>query len=313
MLPDFTHPMVRDLAWLAFSGPLLTEVALPLRDPLRDSVWRRYPEQLLAALQRLDAEPGQLPALLAQTRDRRLGNYYERLWHALLSLAPDVEILAHNLALREAGRTLGELDLVIRAANGEIVHLELAIKFYLGRPELQETDSNADCSDAALWWGPDPSDQLARKIQRLKEHQLPLGRHLQSGGKSELFSHYPGALPQPDCSAAWLQGCLFQSAAQRMPPACVQAAQPADRLWCHRSEVELWLPANSKWIALPHKHWLMPPRPEEAELFSPAQMSSVFEKARALQPVMFIRADPAGEYQPLRADRLICVADGWPA
>ena len=104
MLPDFTHHIVRDLAWAAFTAPLMDGSTLPLRDPLQDSLWRKDPGRLVYLLQQLDAEPGQLAALFPHSRDRRLGNYYERLWHALLTLAPDVHIVAHNIALRDAGR-----------------------------------------------------------------------------------------------------------------------------------------------------------------------------------------------------------------
>lgn len=308
MLPDFTHDIVRDLAWVAFSPPLMDGSNLPSRDPLQDSIWRAQPAQLLHRLQQLDAAPEQLPALFPNSRDRRLGNYYERLWHALLTLAPDVEIVTHNIALREAGRTLGELDLIIRAANGEIVHLELAIKFYMARPELQEPLCGSQCSDTSLWWGPDPSDQLSRKLQRLTQHQLPLAKAL----ASQQPEHYPAELPLPERSAAWLQGFLFQSAAQAMPPACGQSIQPGTQLWCHRNRVEELLPEESRWIAIPHKEWLMPPAlPATDKLLQPTQMQQVFANAKAQQAVMFARVAPEG-YDPLNADRLICVADDWP-
>lgn len=308
MLPDFNHPIVRDLAWVTFAPPLMDGSSLPSRDPLQDSIWRAEPEQLVHRLQQLDANPEQLPALFPNSRDRRLGNYYERLWHALLNLAPDIEILAHNIALREAGRTLGELDLIIRAANGEIVHLELAIKFYMARPELLQQGHSKQCSDTSLWWGPDPSDQLSRKLQRLIEHQLPLVKQLTSQQANE----YSDALPLPGLSATWLQGFLFQSAAQAMPPACGQTPRSGAQLWCHHNQVEELLPEESLWIPIPHKEWLMPPAlPATDKLLQPTQMQQVFANARAQQAVMFARVAPEG-YDPLHADRLICVADDWP-
>tara|TARA_R110000796_G_scaffold5101_8_gene19299 strand:+ start:10321 stop:11385 length:1065 start_codon:yes stop_codon:yes gene_type:complete len=310
MLPDFTHHIVRDLAWAAFTAPLMDGSTLPLRDPLQDSLWRKDPGRLVYLLQQLDAEPGQLAALFPHSRDRRLGNYYERLWHALLTLAPDVHIVAHNIALRDAGRTLGELDLIVQAANGELVHLELAIKFYMARPELQPVSADRSCSDGALWWGPDPSDQLARKLARLTQHQLPLAKRL----AAQQPTHYPAELPLPDYSAAWLQGYLFQSAAQQMPPACGQTIRSGAQLWCHRGQVETLLDAQSRWIALPHKEWLMPPSiATTSAVLEPRQMRHIFAEARAQQAVMFARVDETDWYQPLYADRLICVADDWPA
>ena len=53
MLPVFAHASVRDMAWIAFSPPLLNDRLLPMRDPLQGSAWRDDPEQLLHALQTL--------------------------------------------------------------------------------------------------------------------------------------------------------------------------------------------------------------------------------------------------------------------
>ena len=58
----------------------------------------------------------------------------------------------------------------------------------------------------------------------------------------------------------------------------------------------------------------MPPKlPAASELLKPEQMQQVFANARAQQAVMFARVAAPDNYQPLHADRLICVADDWPA
>ena len=121
MLPVFAHASVRDMAWIAFSPPLLNDRLLPMRDPLQDSIWRRDPDQLWHGLSALDEAPHRLAELFSDSPDRRLGSHYERLWHALLTLAPDTRILAHNIALRRGAHTLGEIDLVMQAADGVIL------------------------------------------------------------------------------------------------------------------------------------------------------------------------------------------------
>lgn len=299
MLPVFQHASIRDMAWVAFSPALLDSQFLPMRDPLQGSVWRTDPEHLIHALQQLDAHPHTLDALLGESPDRRLGNYYERLWHALLQLAPDTRILAHNLALRDGAHTFGELDLIIQGADDAIVHLELAIKFYLARPELQRTGSQT--SDPSSWWGVDPRDNLANKLKRLREHQLPLAERL-----GELATAHR-ALPLPDCSAAWLQGGLFQPINVPVPPVAGQIAPAGALHWCHRHELKS-LEDAVHWRPMAHKAWLMPPDSSTAPALDPQQMRQYSTQAGDRRAVMFCRAD-----QPtLQSERLLCVGDAWP-
>ena len=299
MLPVFAHASVRDMAWIAFSPALLDDQLLPMRDPLRGSVWRDDPEQLLHALALLDEDPATLEALLGDSPDRRLGNYYERLWHALLTLAPDTRILAHNLALRDGAHTYGELDLIIQAADSAIVHLELAIKFYLARPELPL--ASGQTSDPASWWGVDPRDNLANKLKRLREHQLPLGGRL-----AELATTHR-ALPLPDCSAAWLQGGLFQPLHNPVPPVLGQIITAAPYHWCHRHELAS-LDAEERWLPMAHKAWLMPPAASEAPALGPSEMRARSDRSGNKRAVMFCRAGQA----LLESERLLCVDDVWP-
>ena len=120
--------------------------------------------------------------------------------------------------LREQGLTTitrnfsakcGEIDLVMQAADGAIVHLELAVKFYLGRADLHNPQQH--CSDPQHWWGIDTRDTLAHKLARLTQHQLPLSQRL-----PELATAHR-ALPLPEVAAAWLQGGLFTPLDQPMP------------------------------------------------------------------------------------------------
>lgn len=99
-------------------------------------------------------------ALASRPRPRRLGLHLENLVAALIEHSERFELVARNLPLCHQGRTVGELDMLVRdRANGELAHWELAIKFYLGLPE-------------GTWPGPNPADQLARKARHLHQHQL---------------------------------------------------------------------------------------------------------------------------------------------
>ncbi len=288
-------PLVRDLAWVAWSLPLLQTGTLPIRDPLAGSIWRTEPDRLWQTLLLLESDSSARAALLPPTSDFRLGTYFERLWHALLELAPDVTILARNLRLQQAGITRGEVDLLLEGPAGEVVHLELAIKFYLGVPAL--CSANAGPSPASAWLGPDPRDSLASKLERLRSHQLPLIEHIDLAA---------AGLPRPDHSCAWLQGQLFFPLGQPLSaPTDHQPGSGAHR-WCGFGQWQEQAPAKGdEWVPLAHKRWLMPPSPAKSDSDdeSPADAP---RRARILIHRDEVRA------QPLSARRVMLVADDWP-
>lgn len=312
IMPDgFTHPQIRDLAWVACSGALLESGVLTIRDPLSGSIWRRDPEQLLYRLKQLDSNPVPLQGLIPASRDLRLGNYYERLWHALLTLAPDINLVARNIALRENGRTIGELDLLIEDPHGALVHLELAVKFYLGMSEelsvadeLPAADSTgAGVSPHRIWRGPDPRDSLHDKVTRLRDHQLKLTSQLH-------LADTP--LPRPQLSAAWLQGVLFSPREGSMPAAKDSSAQGPAHQWCRQSDLSRL--DGERWLIMPHKQWLMPPRAEPGLMKTGKELRDMLN-AHQLDPsraLMLVRCDDVKDYQAMSAQRLICMPENWP-
>jgi len=94
----------------------------------------------------------------------RLGVYFERLWAFAFEHHPDYHLIHHNLPLRTAGQTLGELDFVVRYLPTDICeHWEVAVKFYLQLP-------------GPYWVGPGLKDRLDIKLNRMAQHQLPFIR-----------------------------------------------------------------------------------------------------------------------------------------
>lgn len=288
-------PSVRDLAWALTGPPLLAQAPAPQRHPLARSEWAAQPDRLAAWLEQQNAQPETLEAFLAESPVRRLGMYYERLWRYALEATPGVTVLAAGLPVREAGRTLGEFDLLLADADG-IHHLELAVKFYLGPP-------NGGGEHPDQWLGPGCHDRLDKKLAHLAEHQLRLGQT--PAGKAALIK--AGAeQAQP---ALWLGGCLFEP----WPQGC----QPP--LQAHPQHLRgQWLPANAwpalaasrpaaRWSPLPRARWLAPAQGLE-QLDAKEVARWLYGEAPMMQAKMLAQVNESGE----EVRRLMVVPDAWP-
>ncbi|MGC3873617.1 DUF1853 family protein [Halomonas sp. GXIMD04776] len=301
-LAGLRHPLVRDLAWLLhapdmlmtpFAGrPSLFE--LGLEDPQRRSAWLNAFEQTPQAI---ETRVG--PSLV-----NRLGHYHEKLWHFLLDHAPHTQLLAHNLTIRDAKRTLGELDLLYRhRSDTPPVHLELAIKYYLGLPQgPQAMDSQA------RWIGPGCADSLAIKRQHSIEHQLPLASRPEAAKVLAPFNA-PPLTPR-----LALLGILFRpwSNEARLSAPCETASQALFGEWLALSRWPdfCWQLDDTRVIRgafLDKPHWLAPPA--DTDLIELSRLNQALEQhfARRRSPRQLILKHPDGRWQ-----RLFIVGDDWP-
>ena len=122
---------------------------------------------------------------------QRMGHYHERLWHLLLDSAPNTHLLGHNVRITQRRLTLGELDILYRTRqNPAPMHLEVAIKFYLGLPE-----GPGEQTSQSRWVGPGGLDSLALKCQHL--------RHLRDTCCATGSPPATAAKPCPPCSPEW--------------------------------------------------------------------------------------------------------------
>ena len=290
------RPAVRDLAWTLLSPPLLSAAPCPQRHPLAGSLWVDHPQQLEHWLRALDADDGPLQAWLATLTSRRLGMYYERLWQFALHHAPGVELLGANLAIREGGRTLGELDAVVRDRDG-VHHLELAIKLYLG-PEGAGTDRDG-------WLGPGCHDRLGNKLAHLGHHQLPMSASAQ--GRARLDSFDVGALQ----AHVWMGGYLFYPW-----PAHAEAPEGANPYhlrgrWVRRPA--WYTHAGDCWQPLPRHAWLAPARAEATDVWGTARFAAWLHLLPVHAPAqLLVRLVPDGNGAWQEAERVFVVSEGWP-
>lgn len=96
----------------------------------------------------------------------RLGLRYERFLAYFFHWHPDIELLVHDLPVQGTEHTLGQFDFLFRR-GGAVVHLEVAIKYYLRLGEPWET---------ARCLGTDLTDRCDRKIAHGLAQQLALSR-----------------------------------------------------------------------------------------------------------------------------------------
>jgi hypothetical protein len=300
LLWQLRQPAVRDLTWAIVSPLLLAEPPCPQRHPLAGSEWAQAPERLEAWLRQLDRAPQPLLDWLAQGHTRRLGLYYERLWQFAVRQAPGVELLLANLPIRDDGRTLGELDLVLRDRHG-VHHLELAIKLYLGPADTTGTHPDH-------WLGPGCHDCLGRKLSHLSTHQLPLSTRPQARealarhGLHEVQAHL------------WLSGYLFYPWVG--PGESPQGAAPGHLRghWLHRRD---WLARQSAagevWQPLARSSWLAPASVPAEQVWNIATLNGwIAQLDPQARAQMLVRLTDAGEGHWQEAERVFLVGDDWP-
>jgi len=178
----------------------------------------------------------------------RLGKHFEDCVDLLFAGSASHHIINRNIVIQAPERTLGELDLLYRNNQHQVVHLELAIKYYL----LEKGGTQL-----AHFVGPAGIDRLDLKWQRLCEHQLPLSQTQQV--KDYLTAH---SLPLPSHQQLLLTGMLFY-AYQDWQHTHIDnlGINPAHHRgwWLGHNELDQLQPTHAHqrgFILLPKWHWI---------------------------------------------------------
>ncbi|TDX32924.1 hypothetical protein DFO67_101218 [Modicisalibacter xianhensis] len=296
------HPQVRDLAWL-LQAPDLLSTPFPGRPSLM-ALGLADPDGRRAWLSDLEGRPQALEAMTGPRLTGRLGHYHEVLWHFLLDNAPGTRLLAHNLPVRDDKRTLGEIDVLYTARNDpQPIHLELAIKYYLGLPQGPGAPDSQ-----ARWIGPGCADSLAIKRQRTIVSQLPLSH-----------THEARAVLKPYTEQTPLQhlampGTLFHpwsaDRAGALPPPREATPHALTGDWLHIADWHAYLDGRQHWRGafLNKPYWLAPPREETLQQTPALTRALRAHFAQRWTPRQLALRDPAGRWR-----RVFVVDNAWPA
>lgn len=296
---------VRDLAWACFSPPLLLTRQLDDGQSGAANNPLSLTRQRQAWLQGLDRDAMPLLEHLAQQRSHRLGVYFEHLWHFFLAEDPATELLAHNLPVREQGKTLGEFDCLYYChQRRQHIHLELAVKFFLSH--RQDTGCG-EASHRHEWLGPNTADRLDLKVNHLMQRQIRLADR--PAAHDALLALGIGELARE----VEIKGYLFQSLADPLPPPRGFSPQHRLETWLDIGQLEHFLVDKSaRYQPLPRAQWLSGAQlsPGEAALDSKQLTTLLREHLLAdPRPQLVAALGPDG----LETLRFFVTRPDWPA
>ncbi len=255
--------------------------------------YRYKPVLDLEWLNTIARDPQPLQNYLASRENRfRLGLYFEDLIGFYLQTCPtsNTRRVSRRLKMGSIDRQVpfGELDFLIEQED-QLCHLEVAVKFYLGHED-----------ESGTWWtGTNPADSWSRKINHMRQHQLPLSNHLAVARDRSVRQFY------------WVKGRLFQPWKKCLRPPSGARADTPD-IWIRAGMVPEWVDSsNHSWIILPRARWLGGLSSDEIEMHA-INGDKLTDLVRLRQKtsdhaLMLESVPDAG-----RTNRTIIVGDNWP-
>lgn len=187
----YKQEIVRDLFWLIHS-PSLMELPSSLSVD-----WLFDTPDIALKLSQLDKNPEPLLCTLRQQARFRLGYYFEDLVRLYLKLFLQPTDIKCNIQVSRDKTTVGEYDFLMATQDGLKVHLEASVKYYLC---ISDDPDNCQLTD---FIGPNRSDRLDRKWQRLTTHQINLSNTDAGKDQAEALDLLP------DQHSILLRGFLF--------------------------------------------------------------------------------------------------------
>ena len=280
ILNQFSNRLVRDLAWVIASPPLVS-------GNINNTYWWEHTDCLkefndcLSALKKLDSNPHALIEHLDQLKSKRLGMRFEGLVAYWLLISPNYQLISKNIQLIEDGITYGEIDFIIKDLNSQKnIHLEVAVKFYLGSPPYE---------DSYRWFGTNTKDQLGKKLDHLKNHQTQL---------SKIYKHK--LTEEIDEQHCLIKGRLFYPSGVLSCPKGVTSNHLRGS-WVYTQDVD-----TDSLLAIGKEHWLA--ELEHTDICPLQNNPEVLLTDRA-QCFVDVQKNSSGEYQEV--NRVFCLPTGF--
>lgn len=287
----FTTPAVRHLAWM-LSAPQL------LDDPRCLDLGQYITPEVVATLHCWDQDVEKRPAALVEPPPRRLGLYFEQLYAVLMADLLGWSILGRNLAVHDGGRTLGELDILLRnPASGAVEHHEIAVKFYLGIYDRAR--------EAPLWYGPDTRDRLDIKTGRMLDHQCRMIERAETRALLDTLG-----VGKAVTAHAFMPGYLFYPLHGQLAAPSTVAEKHLRGYWLPSSE--LCSISTRSWVPLDKPHWLGPWVQPDAPSSQPLEQVLEWVESRGY-PRLFAALKPLPDGSGwVERSRYFVVPEFWP-
>ncbi|RTE67765.1 DUF1853 family protein [Amphritea opalescens] len=289
----YQHEIIRDLHWLIYSPSLMK-----LPDD-QSSDWLFDQTAIAERLSKLDENPLPLINALRQQAKFRLGYYFEDLIRIYIQTFIQPTDLQCNIQVSRDKATVGEYDFLMALQEDINIHLEAAVKFYLC---TAEDPDNCVLED---FIGPNRSDRLDKKWQRLNDHQMRLSHT--DAGKDRATSL--GLLPEKH--SLLLRGYLFYPYAHWLDYQSPAPISP-DHLkgwWLRAADVES-LGAQYQYVMLMKPRWLALAVCGFQETLSCSELIERTNDTTTPKLIARLKFDPSDE-QWHELDRGFIVPDGW--
>lgn len=231
---------------------------------------------------------------LPESRQRRLGYYYEDLFNSVLERAAYITDIKRNIQVKDTNRTVGEFDFIVQTQQGNTIHIECAVKFYL---------CTGNGSQLSHFEGPNRKDRLDLKWDKLLNKQIRLSETEAGRATTQTLNI------QPTQTAVLIQGYLFYPFGQPAITLHVSINPGHRQGWWARNEHRAKIFDNRlRYQILNKPFWLSRPDIPETELLTCDQLNKAIE--RQSHPHLIVRLTRKdGDWCEL--DRGFVVQSGW--
>jgi hypothetical protein len=316
MLPLYKNKSVRDLAWSCF-GPDLIDKFTPFNnaDENIQTCHIALTSERLAWLEELDHNPQALNEALSTLKSQRLGLHHEALWHFFIQQDPHLELIAHNLAIHDKGKTIGEFDLLYYCHNThQHYHLELAIKFYLDTGQFASTSySNKNYHSTSRYLGPNCNDRLDIKLSHLIHRQALLSE------RACAKQHLEELNIKHVVKEVSIKGFIFYRRETNTTDNTLLSTSHAKAQWLTLEEFIQHTPTTNLWYAIEKPNWLgrAYTREDEGDQILKTEeliqaLTTYFDSNNNKLPIMICSMKTLKENDHIEQTRYFITSNGWP-